>query len=582
MRMTRISMALAIACLLWSREAAAQSGRHVALVIGNSAYTATSPLKNPGNDAREMASVFHALGFRKVRLLLDADEAQMLRAFNEFADLAHGADVGVVFYSGHGMELDGNNHLIPIDARLQDERRGRSQSISLDLVRDAAAGAHFSMVILDACRNHIFPTMSRSGARGLAPISVAARKTGQMLVYSTAPGRIALDGTGDLSPFTEALAARLRATPEMDVRIWPSLLRLPDGQEPYYEGVSGLTEAHVSLLAPDETGPQPPPIAPSAKLGSGSMAAPPPAAAPLPKAPRLLEKPVPEIVLPHLMAVTNVAFSPNGARLLTGSVRGAQLWDPRAGVQLWVRDRIGDARDIASLVFDPTGGRFAISGDYWGGYAQIRDVETGEVLKTINLGSYVGDLAFSPDGRKIAVGDSSGRVMIWDADSDAELLKFSHGNAVNDVAFSPDGGRIITGSNDKTAVIRDAETGAQIRVLQHEDAVSRVAFSPDGGRIATGSVDGKLRIWEANSEAEPRILAQRGPILSLAFSPDGGLIAIGDRGGQARIWDARTGASLMSIPHDGAVLSVAFSPDGRRLATGSQDYLAQIWEIATP
>lgn len=412
MRMTRISMALAIACLLWSREAAAQSGRHVALVIGNSAYTATSPLKNPGNDAREMASVFHALGFRKVRLLLDADQAQMLRALNEFADLAHGADVGVVFYSGHGMELDGNNHLIPIDARLQDERRGRSQSISLDLVRDAAAGAHFSMVILDACRNHIFPTTSRSGARGLAPISVAARKTGQMLVYSTAPGRLALDGTGDLSPFRGSGCASARHARDGRA-IWPSLLRLPDGQEPYYEGVGGLTEAHVSLLAPDETGPQPPPVSSVAALPEAAALAPRQEAAPSSGALRLRDAPVVKLPLPHAQPVTNVAFSPDGRKLVTG--------DQSAKAQIW-------------------------------------NVDSGRLPLELPHGGPVNGVAFSPDGSLVASGGANGQAQIWDTRTGALMMSIAHDDVVHEVAFSPDGRSLATASHDKTVRIWELDT----------------------------------------------------------------------------------------------------------------------------
>ena len=279
MRRIWISMALAIACLLWSREAAAQTGGHVALVIGNSAYTATSPLRNPGNDAREMEKMFQELGFDEVRVLLDADQAQMIGALNAFADLAYDSDVAVVFYSGHGMELGGENHLIPIHARLLDDLRGKDESVSLDRARRAAGGARrLSMVIVDACRNNVFPTTSKNGPRGLAPISAADRRSGEVVVYSTAPGRIALDGTGNLSPFTKALAQSLRAAPDEDVRIWPTLLRLPDGQTPHVEA-GGFRERHVSLLASGEAAPQTqPPIAPSHRRPPSAPPAPAPAA----------------------------------------------------------------------------------------------------------------------------------------------------------------------------------------------------------------------------------------------------------------------------------------------------------------
>ena len=265
--MRKIWVAAAVLCgglwlgLVVRAEAQAEE-RHVALVIGNSAYTATSPLRNPVNDAREMEKLFKELGFNEVRVLLDADQAQMLRALNAFANLAREADVAVVFYSGHGMELEGGNYLIPVDAALKYEKSGRDESVSLDHARRAASGARrLSMVIVDACRNNSFPTTGRSGAKGMRPVSDADRLTGEVVVYSTAPGRIALDGTGDLSPFTEALVRLLRAGPNEDARIWPTRLSLPNGQRPHMEA-GGFTEKHVALLASGGTWLQPPPIAP--------------------------------------------------------------------------------------------------------------------------------------------------------------------------------------------------------------------------------------------------------------------------------------------------------------------------------
>ena len=588
--MRKIWVAAAVLCGgLWlgltARAEAQADGRHVALVIGNGAYTATSPLKNPGNDAREMKTALENLGFQ-VEILLDARQGAMIEATRNFAEAAAHAEVAVVFYAGHGMELGTEeNYLIPIDARLTNERLGRSESVSLRLLRDAAAGARrFSMVIVDACRTNSFPVAAR-GPRGMERES---EQPSQIVFFSTQPGQIAEDGEGlPLSPFTAALTERLRRSPDQDVLKLVSSLRLEGvAQTPYTVFSSTFSEEHISLLRQGMSASQDhptiaPAAAPSVKLGSGASAAPPPAAAP-----RLLEKPVSKITLPHPAEVTNVAFSPDGARLLTGSDMIAQLWDSRMGAQFWSiasRDRIGNRRFIASLAFDPTGGRFAASsGTFSGTVVQIINVEKKEVQMTLELETGARDLAFSPDGRKIAVGEAGGYARIWDADSGAKILELPHGGSVNDVAFSPDGSRILTGSSDKTAMIRDAETGAQLRVLQHEEPVSRVAFSPDGGRIATSSLSGKLRIWDADSEAEPQILTQGSPILSLAFSPDGGLVATGGANKQARIWDARTGASLMSIPHEGAVRSVAFSPDGLRLATGSDDKMARIWEIAAP
>ena len=247
MRMIWISMALLSACLLWFREAAAQDGRHVALVIGNSAYTGTSPLRNPQNDAVEMERLFYELGFSAVHRAFDADRSQMQEALKNFSALAAGADVAVIFYSGHGMELGDENYLIPINAGLRDEIQGRLESVPLQEARLAASRAsRLSMVIVDACRNNIFPSSSR-GSKGLAPVE--SSRPGEVILYATEPGKLAQDGDGPLSPFTQALTQSLRAQPDQDVRILASSVRLPgSGQTPFAQS-GRMSPELVSLLA---------------------------------------------------------------------------------------------------------------------------------------------------------------------------------------------------------------------------------------------------------------------------------------------------------------------------------------------
>ncbi|WP_083922962.1 caspase family protein [Neomegalonema perideroedes] len=235
-------------CLIWGAPAGAAT--HVALVIGNSAYTATSALKNPGADAEAMRSVLKALGF-SVTLLLDANQSQMTEAVKDFAEDAFGAEVAVAFYAGHGMELgSGGNYLIPVDARLADDRRGRAESVSLQALRDAAGGARrLSLVIVDACRTNSFPA-SRRGSRGMERVAQQPR---QIVLFSTQPGVIAEDGEGRaLSPFTEALTERLRRRPDDDVRMIVSSLALRDSEQtPYVVLNSSFREGEqLSLRAP--------------------------------------------------------------------------------------------------------------------------------------------------------------------------------------------------------------------------------------------------------------------------------------------------------------------------------------------
>jgi len=159
-----------------------------------------------------------------------------------------------------------------------------------------------------------------------------------------------------------------------------------------------------------------------------------------------------------------------------------------------------------------------------------------------------------------------------------ELHRLQHDDDVCEVAFSPDGSRLATGSDDNLARIWDASTGRELTRLQHGGCVSSVAFSPDGSRLATAShQDNLARIWDASTGRELTRLQHDNWVLSVAFSPDGTRLATGSIDELARIWDASTGRELTRLQHTHPVFWVAFSPHGTRLATGSGGGQARIW-----
>lgn len=181
----------------------------VALVIGNSKYQTTGwALINPENDARLMKQALESVGF-SVTLLLNADEDQMEDAFAAHGARLRGAGkdaVGLIYFAGHGIQSEGYNYLIPVDANARTEQDIWAQAPrlgqALQHVRSAGNGVNF--VILDACRNNPLPSSSRSaGSGGLAPV---ARSRGLLVSYSTEPGFTATDGDGRNSPYTLALA----------------------------------------------------------------------------------------------------------------------------------------------------------------------------------------------------------------------------------------------------------------------------------------------------------------------------------------------------------------------------------------
>ncbi|MDE2603995.1 MAG: caspase family protein [Bradyrhizobium sp.] len=200
----------------------AWAGRRVALVIGNSAYQNAPPLPNPVNDSAMIAATLRDAGFDVVDSRRDLAAVEMRRALRDFSDLARDADIAVIYYAGHGLEVDGNNYLIPVDARLERDADVYDEGVSLDRVLVAIDPAkQLRLVILDACRDNPFAktmkhTMaSRSIERGLAKVEPTSPNT--LIAYSAKAGSTALDGSSGNSPFTVALSKHL-TTPGLDVR----------------------------------------------------------------------------------------------------------------------------------------------------------------------------------------------------------------------------------------------------------------------------------------------------------------------------------------------------------------------------
>jgi hypothetical protein len=198
----RIAVVLAaLAGSLLGAPAWAQT--RLALVIGNSSYRAVTPLPNPVNDARAVADELKAAAF-DVTQALDLGQADMRRAIKDFAARisAKGAEtVALVYYAGHGVQVDGENFLVPVDARIQSEADIPKEAVRLADVMSALAAVPSKMriVILDACRNNPFATGKQT--RGLAIVDAP---TGSIVAYSTAPGTEATDGAGAHSPYTAA------------------------------------------------------------------------------------------------------------------------------------------------------------------------------------------------------------------------------------------------------------------------------------------------------------------------------------------------------------------------------------------
>ena len=240
--------ALAAAALLAVCQPAFAEKR-VALVLGNSAYRNVPQLANPVNDSTRIAETLKAAGFDFVDSRRDLAAADTRRALRDFADRARDADIAVVYYAGHGIEVDGANYMIPVDAKLERDTDVYDEALSLDRVLIAIEPAKkLRLVILDACRDNPFAKSmkrtlaSRSIGQGLAKVEPSSPN--MLIAYSAKAGFTAADGDGANSPFTTALAHHI-ATPGLDVRrafgfVRDEVLRSTGNkQEPFVYGSLG-------------------------------------------------------------------------------------------------------------------------------------------------------------------------------------------------------------------------------------------------------------------------------------------------------------------------------------------------------
>lgn len=285
-------MAAAVAGLIVAAaQQPAKSETRIALVVGNADYGGER-LRNPLNDARLMADTLRTLGFAVVEQT-DADRRQMKRAVQDFHDrLAQaGRDaVGLFYYSGHGVQAQQQNYLVPVGARIERESDAEMEGVPVHwlIAQMTEAGNRLNIVVLDACRNAIGMTRQfRSPRTGLARIEAAS---GTLVAYATAPGGVAADGDGDNSPYTAALARAMRI-PGLPVELVFKRVRIEvedatAGRQTPWESTS-LRGDFVFL--------RPPVPQPAAAPPAAAVSAPPPAGPPLPPVAPLAFEPIPPV-----------------------------------------------------------------------------------------------------------------------------------------------------------------------------------------------------------------------------------------------------------------------------------------------
>jgi hypothetical protein len=248
---------IAISSMVLGPEAALADKR-VALIVGNSSYQTVPQLPNPSRDASSVAKMFRDAGFDSVEIQLNVGNLEFKRAIRKFEAAADQADIALVYYAGHGLEIGGTNYLIPVDARLASDRDADDEAIPLERLVSSADGAkRLRLIILDACRDNPFVTTmrrerkvaNRAIAGGLGKVEPTSTDT--LIAYAAKAGSTADDGDGQHSPFTAAILKNL-TVPGLDVRLAFGRVRdevlktTSSRQEPFVYG--SLGGGNVSLV----------------------------------------------------------------------------------------------------------------------------------------------------------------------------------------------------------------------------------------------------------------------------------------------------------------------------------------------
>lgn len=268
-----IRAAFAVVVLWLAMAAGALAETRVALVIGNSAYTNVTALTNPVNDATDLAAALGRIGF-DVTLATDLDINGMRTALRAFRDKSIGSDMALVYFAGHGVEIEKQNYLIPVDAKLESDSDVLFDTIPLDLLSESVNGAStLRMVLLDACRNNPFlgaiKSTGRAIGQGLSPFEPAG---GTLVAYAAKGGTVALDGTGRNSPFMKGLLEHIEE-PGLDIALMfrkvrdTVLAETSNRQEPFIYG--SLPGHEIYLVPPLEVASLPAdPAAPATTTGA--------------------------------------------------------------------------------------------------------------------------------------------------------------------------------------------------------------------------------------------------------------------------------------------------------------------------
>ncbi len=240
--------------------------------------------------------------------------------------------------------------------------------------------------------------------------------------------------------------------------------------------------------------------------------------------------------------------------------------------------------NVYSVAYSPDGRHLAIGDSK--GVLQVWEIATGQVvLFCAGHKDAIQSVVYSPDGQHVASGSDDSTVKLWNVETgECERTFQGHENGVWSVVYSPDGEHVASGSGDSTVKLWNVETGECERTLQgHENGVGSVVYSPDGEHVASGSGDSTVKLWNVETgECERTFQGHENGVWSVVYSPDGEHVASGSGDSTVKLWNVETGECERTFQgHESWVLSVVYSPDGEHVASGSGDSTVKLWNVET-
>ena len=296
----------------------------------------------------------------------------------------------------------------------------------------------------------------------------------------------------------------------------------------------------------------------------------------------------------HEDPVTSIAVTPDGKWLVTGSEDGtATIWDVAGGRRpRTIHGGVRTPPDYSDyyvagteVAVTPDGQRLVTGSS--DGTVKVWDLHSGRPLLTLQeQGHRVTCVAVTADGRWVVIGSDDGTVRVWDTASHGEpLLLEGHIGPINSVAVYSDGRRLVTGGGDGTARLWELPGGRPLLTVQGWNGYLRSAIvTPDGRRLVAGHGPGEVKVWDtADGREVLRFQGHSAAIPALAVTADGTRLVTGSEDGTAKVWDLLSGRPLLTLRgHTGPISSVAVTADMRRIVTGSADGTARVWEAASP